>query len=414
MAPPRFQRLVIYGVGLLGGSLGMAVRRRAMAGRIVGLGRSLERLERARQLGAIDECHTTPQAALAGADALVLALPPRQIRERLADLAELIPAGAFVTDVGSVKARIVARAEEALPEALLFIGSHPMAGSEKSGAEHGRSDFYEDHACILEENETFAAWVNLVFHLAAAVGVQLIVKRPVHTIETNIHGTEQVLRLAAKRGTRVLITSTSEVYGKSPHVPFREDDDMVLGPTTKARWSYACSKAIDEFLALSYWREQQLPTTVVRLFNTVGPRQVGRYGMVIPRFVDQALSGGPICVYGDGEQTRCFCDVSDVVAAMAKLLSCDEARGQVFNLGSDEEVSINELAERIRSRIDPGLEIRHVPYSEAYEEGFEDLRRRVPDLSRARKRIGFKPSRDLDAILDRIIAWRRQPPEARS
>lgn len=257
--------------------------------------------------------------------------------------------------------------------------------------------------------------VEAVFHLAAAVGVQLIVQRPVHTIETNIHGTEQVLRLAAKRGQRVLITSTSEVYGKSPHVPFREDDDMVLGPTSKARWSYACSKAIDEFLALSYWREQQLPTTVVRLFNTVGPRQVGRYGMVIPRFVDQALGGGPICVYGDGEQTRCFCDVSDVVSAMARLMACDEARGQVFNLGSDEEVSINELAVRIRARIDPGLEIRHVPYSEAYEEGFEDLRRRVPDISRARKRIDFKPSRDLDAILDRIIAWRRlQPPEARS
>ncbi len=251
---------------------------------------------------------------------------------------------------------------------------------------------------------------DVVYHLAAAVGVRLIVERPVHTIETNIGGTELVLKHAAKKGRRVLIASTSEVYGKSPKVPFSEEDDMVLGPTTKARWSYACSKAIDEFLALSYHRERGLPTTVFRLFNTVGPRQVGQYGMVIPRFVDQALAGGPITVYGDGEQSRCFCDVADVIPAIVSLADCEQAVGQVFNVGSDEEVTINQLAERIRDKVDAEVAIHHVPYEVAYEKGFEDMRRRVPDVSKIAALTGWERSHTLDQILDRVIAWRRANP----
>ena len=247
-----------------------------------------------------------------------------------------------------------------------------------------------------------------VFHLAAAVGVMLIVQQPVSSIETNIHGTEIVLRAAARKGKKVLIASSSEVYGKGAKVPFSEEDDCVLGPTTKARWSYACSKAIDEFLALAYHRERGLPVVVVRLFNTVGPRQVGRYGMVVPRFIRQALEGGPITVFGDGRQTRCFCHVRDVVEALVRLMETDAALGRVFNVGSDEEVSIRQLAERVRRLVGAEVPIVHVPYGEAYEAGFEDLRRRTPDLTRIRNLIGFEPSVGLDGILEEMLRHARE------
>ena len=246
---------------------------------------------------------------------------------------------------------------------------------------------------------------DVVVHLAAAVGVKLIVESPVRTIETNVRGTEVVLALANKKKKRVLVASTSEVYGLSTDVPFREDGNLVMGATTKGRWSYACSKAIDEFLALAYWREKKLPTTIVRLFNTVGPRQTGRYGMVIPTFVKQALAGRPITVYGDGAQTRCFGYVGDVVGALVKLLDHDEAIGQVFNIGSDEEVSILELAERIKELTKSQSEIVFVPYDEAYEEGFEDMPRRVPDTSKVRELVGFRPQVKLDGILQSVIAY---------
>lgn len=249
-----------------------------------------------------------------------------------------------------------------------------------------------------------AADCDRVFHLAAAVGVQMIIDRPVQTIETNVAGTERVLRVALDRRLPVLITSSSEVYGKSAAVPFREDGDMVLGPTTVTRWSYACSKAIDEFLALAYAREHGLPVVVARLFNTVGRRQTGRYGMVIPRLVQQCRAGGPITVYGDGAQTRCFAEAEDVAAILARLLSHPDARGRIFNVGHDEEHSILDLAERVRRRIDPACEIRLVPYDDAYGAGFEDLRRRVPDLSQLRALLGPLPMKGLDAILDRVIA----------
>src|ERR1700730_11903850 len=213
---------------------------------------------------------------------------------------------------------------------------------------------------------------DVMFHLAAAVGVRLIVESPVRTIETNIRGTEIVLQAAAKKKKRVLIASTSEVYGKSTKVPFCEEDDLVSGPSTKGRWSYACSKAIDEFLALAYWREKKLPTTIVRLFNTVGPRQTGRYGMVIPTFVRQALAGRPITVYGNGKQTRCFGYVGDVVGALIKLMDRPDSIGQVYNIGSNEEISIFKLAEKVKELTNSDSEIVFVPYDEAYEEGFED------------------------------------------
>jgi UDP-glucose 4-epimerase len=246
---------------------------------------------------------------------------------------------------------------------------------------------------------------DVVFHLAAAVGVKLIVESPVRTIETNVRGTEVVLKQANKKKKKVLVASTSEVYGLSSEVPFREDGNLVMGATTKGRWSYACSKAIDEFLALAYWREKKLPTVVVRLFNTVGPRQTGQYGMVIPTFVRQALAGRPITVYGDGEQTRCFGFVKDVVGALVKLMDTDEAVGQVFNIGSNEEVSIGELAERVRELTGSKSEIVRVPYDEAYEEGFEDMPRRVPDISKIGALVGFRPTMTLDGILQSVIEY---------
>lgn len=251
---------------------------------------------------------------------------------------------------------------------------------------------------------------DVIFHLAAAVGVKLIVESPVRTIETNVRGTEVILALANKKKKRVLIASTSEVYGLSADVPFREDGNLVMGATTKGRWSYACSKAIDEFLALAYWREKKLPTTIVRLFNTVGPRQTGRYGMVIPTFVKQALAGRPITVYGDGKQTRCFGYVGDVVGALIKLMDQSEAVGQVYNIGSNEEISIVKLAEKVRELTNSNSEIVFVPYDEAYEEGFEDMPRRVPDISKINKLVGFRPDMSLEGILESVINFENGRP----
>lgn len=247
--------------------------------------------------------------------------------------------------------------------------------------------------------------VDVIVHLAAAVGVKLIVESPVRTIETNVHGTEVVLSLANKKKKKVLIASTSEVYGLSTQVPFTEDGNLVMGATTKGRWSYACSKAIDEFLALAYWREKKLPTTVVRLFNTVGPRQTGQYGMVIPTFVKQALAGRPITVYGDGKQSRCFCFVGDVVGALMKLMDDEKAVGEVFNIGSDQEISIVDLARKVKELTSSQSEIVFVPYDEAYEEGFEDMPRRVPNISKVNKQVGFQPAMDLDGILKSVIEF---------
>jgi len=247
---------------------------------------------------------------------------------------------------------------------------------------------------------------DVVVHLAAAVGVRLIVESPVNTIETNVHGTEMVLKLANKKKKKVLLASTSEVYGKSNQVPFQEDADLVMGPTSKGRWSYACSKAIDEFLALAYFKEKRLPVVIFRLFNTVGPRQTGRYGMVIPNFVKQALLGHPITVFGDGQQSRCFTYVSDVVGVLLKLTDQEAAVGKVLNIGNDrEEVGILDLARRVKAKTGSRSEIVMVPYDQAYEEGFEDMPRRVPDLSRIRALTGYQPQVHLDEILDRVIAY---------
>jgi len=245
--------------------------------------------------------------------------------------------------------------------------------------------------------------VDMVFHLAAAVGVRLIVESPVHTIETNVHGTETILQLANKKKKKVLIASTSEVYGKNTEIPFREDSDLVMGPTSKGRWSYACSKAIDEFLAIAYFKEKKLPVVIARLFNTVGPRQTGQYGMVIPSLVKQALSGRPITVFGDGSQSRCFADVSDVVRALIGLATQQEAVGQVYNVGNSEEITILELASKVKAMTRSDSEVILVPYGQAYEEGFEDMQRRVPDLRKIGALLGYKPTVRLDEILRRVI-----------
>jgi UDP-glucose 4-epimerase len=252
------------------------------------------------------------------------------------------------------------------------------------------------------------------FHLASAVGVRLVVEEPVKTIETIINGTDNVLRFCARYRRPVLLTSTSEVYGKSEKLPFSEGDDCVMGPTTTRRWAYACAKALDEFLALAHWYQTRLPVVVVRLFNTVGPRQTGRYGMVIPRFVAQGLAGETITVYGDGSQTRCFAHVLDVVGALTRLIGLPEAAGQVFNVGNDEEVTILEVAERIRALTGGKSQIRTIPYGEAYTAGFEDMIRRVPDLAKVRRLIGYQPTRSLDTILSEVIEEHRRKPVARS
>lgn len=255
---------------------------------------------------------------------------------------------------------------------------------------------------------------DVVFHLAAAVGVELIVRDPVHVIETNVLGTHVVLKVANRYRRKVLIASTSEIYGKNNHVPFHEDDDRLVGPTTKARWSYSTSKAVDEFLALAYQRQMSLPVVVFRLFNVVGARQTGQYGMVVPRFVQQALDGAPLTVYGDGQQTRCFCDVEDAVAAMIALAECPEAVGQVFNVGSTHEVSIVDLARRVLALTgaldgpgSPDARLTFVSYEDAYERGFEDMRRRVPDIGKIKTAIGWEPRIVLDETLRRVIAFYR-------
>jgi UDP-glucose 4-epimerase len=248
---------------------------------------------------------------------------------------------------------------------------------------------------------------DVVYHLAAAVGVGLIVESPVRTIETNVHCTEIVLAQANKKQKPVFLASTSEVYGKSAQLPYREDADLLLGPTTTGRWSYACSKAIDEFLALAYWRERRLPVVVGRFFNTVGPRQTGRYGMVVPTFVHQALTEQPISVYGDGTQRRCFCHVDDVVGAVTDLMRRDEAYGQVFNIGSTDEISMWNLAVRVRRITASSSDIVIVPYDDAYEAGFEDMRRRVPDTTKVQQLLGWKPTRTLDEILRHVADSQR-------
>jgi UDP-glucose 4-epimerase len=280
--------------------------------------------------------------------------------------------------------------------------------------DHPRFHYHIDSVTNEQLTAELVDLCDVIYHLAAAVGVKLIVESPVRTIETNIKGTDVILRLAAKKGKRVLITSTSEVYGKQERVPFNEECDFIMGPTSKGRWSYACSKAIDEFLALAYWREKKLPTVVVRLFNTVGPRQTGRYGMVIPNFVRQALLGEDITVFGDGRQTRCFTHVSDAVGALMSLALNSKAVGEVYNIGNTEEVTILELAERIKRMTGSSSRVVLVPYEKAYEAGFEDMVRRVPDLSKIHALTGYAPSHSLDQILASVIEDQRARLEGRS
>jgi UDP-glucose 4-epimerase len=246
---------------------------------------------------------------------------------------------------------------------------------------------------------------DIIVHLAAAVGVKLIVESPVRTIETNVNGTQLILETACKKKKLVLTASTSEVYGKNTDVPFHEDADLVLGPTTKGRWSYAASKALDEFLALSYWKEKKLPVIVARLFNTVGPRQTGRYGMVLPNFVQAALENAPISVYGNGKQSRCFCDVRDTVEALIRLMDTQRAIGEVVNVGNTQEISIEALAHLVKERTGSSSPIEFVPYDRAYEPGFEDMMRRVPCVDKLHSLIGFRPSIPLTEIIDRVSAY---------
>src|SRR5512145_2079222 len=299
-----------------------------------------------------------------------------------------------------------------LAEALLDAGHEVLVldnlstGSIDNIAQlKGRSRF--EYFIDTVDNEPLLAELidrsDVVFHLAAAVGVKLIVEQPVRTIETNVHGTEVVLKHANKKKKLVLIASTSEVYGKSAVVPFREDADLVLGPTHKHRWAYACSKMIDEFLALAYWKERKLPVIIVRLFNTVGPRQTGQYGMVIPTLVRQALAGQPMTVFGDGSQSRSFTYVGDVVRAMVALINEPRAIGQVFNIGNGQEITINALANRIKTLTGSSSPIVRVPYDQAYEAGFEDMPRRVPDISKIAALTGYAPTVELDEIVTRVI-----------
>lgn len=253
---------------------------------------------------------------------------------------------------------------------------------------------------------------DVVFHLAAAVGVRLIVESPVRTIETNVNGTQLVLEAACKKKKLVFAASTSEVYGKSEHIPFQEDADLVLGPTSKGRWSYAASKALDEFLALSYWKEKKLPVVIARLFNTVGPRQTGRYGMVLPNFVRQALEGAPITVFGTGQQSRCFCDVSDSVESILRLVGITEAVGEVVNVGSDQEISIEGLARQVKEQTKSASPVQFIPYDQAYEPGFEDMMRRVPCLEKLEQLTGFRPATNLEEIINRVIAHFQEKKES--
>ncbi len=272
----------------------------------------------------------------------------------------------------------------------------------------GRLDYHLDG---IENRQVLAELVDdadVIVHLAAAVGVKLIVESPVRTIETNVNGTQMILEAANKKKKLVLIASTSEVYGKNTCVPFHEDADLVLGATTKGRWSYAASKALDEFLALSYWKEKKQPVIVVRFFNTVGPRQTGRYGMVLPNFVNRALHQEPIEVYGDGQQSRCFCDVRDTVEALLRLIPLDHAVGEVINIGNTEEVTIENLAKIVKHRTGSASPIHFVPYDKAYEPGFEDMMRRVPSIDKLHAMTGFRPQTSLADIIDRVAAYFRK------
>jgi UDP-glucose 4-epimerase len=272
-------------------------------------------------------------------------------------------------------------------------------------------DNLEYHLDGIENRQLLAELVDdadVIIHLAAAVGVKLIVESPVRTIETNVNGTQLVLEAASKKKKLVLLASTSEVYGKNTQVPFREDADLVLGPTTKGRWSYAASKALDEFLALSYWKEKRQPIIVVRFFNTVGPRQTGRYGMVLPNFVKQALANEPIEVYGDGKQSRCFCDVRDTVEALLRIIPLENAIGEVINIGNTEEITIEDLAKTVKQRTDSASPIHYIPYEKAYEPGFEDMMRRVPCIDKLHALTGFRPQTNLGEIIDRVAAYYRQ------
>ena len=303
-----------------------------------------------------------------------------------------------------------------------FLGSHLAEALLKEGHEvlvlDDLSTGNISNIHHLKQYEHFRYWVDslanrpllaelvdesdVIFHLAAAVGVRLIVESPVRTIETNVNGTELVLKAANKKKKPVFIASTSEVYGKSAQVPFREDDDLVLGSTAKGRWSYAASKLLDEFLALAYWKEKKLPVFVVRFFNIVGPRQSGRYGMVLPNFVSQSMCGNDVTVFGTGKQTRCFCYVGDAVKAIMGLIQRPEAVGEIYNIGSDQEISIEELAHRVIGRLRSRSGVRHVPYEIAYEQGFEDMLRRVPSLEKIRTLIGWQPATSLDTCIDMV------------
>jgi UDP-glucose 4-epimerase len=299
-----------------------------------------------------------------------------------------------------------------LTEALLARGEHVTVVDDLSTGRFENIAHLVDHpgfgfAIETITNETvmdrLVSECDVILHLAAAVGVNLIVQQPVHTIETNVLGTGMVLRLANRYRRKVLIASTSEVYGKGVRVPFNEEDDRVIGPTSKSRWAYATSKAVDEFLALAYHREKEVPVVVLRFFNTVGPRQTGRYGMVIPRFVSWALAEEPIQVYGNGGQSRCFCNVTDTVRAIIGLMDEPAAVGEIFNVGSDEEVTIDGLAQRVKAMTGSLSRIVHVPYDQAYAPGFEDMQRRVPDIGKIGRVIGWKPSLGLDRTLEQII-----------
>jgi len=275
----------------------------------------------------------------------------------------------------------------------------------------GRMQYHLDN---IENRQLLAELVDdadVIVHLAAAVGVKLIVESPVKTIETNVNGTQLILEAACKKKKLVLAASTSEVYGKNTNVPFQEDADLVLGPTTKGRWSYAASKALDEFLAISYWKEKKLPVIVARLFNTVGPRQTGRYGMVLPNFVKSALDNTTISVYGNGKQSRCFCDVRDTVEGVIRLMDSQRAIGEVVNVGNTEEITIEELAHRVKERTGSSSPIEYVPYDKAYEPGFEDMMRRVPSVGKLQALTGFRPHTPLNEIIDRVAAFFRQKTE---
>lgn len=305
-----------------------------------------------------------------------------------------------------------------LAERLLDRGDHVVlldnlsTGSVENIRQAKSSERLTYHLDSIENRQLLAELVDdadVVVHLAAAVGVKLIVESPVRTIETNVNGTQLILEAAAKKRKLVVTASTSEVYGKNSQIPFHEDADLVLGPTTKGRWSYAASKALDEFLALSYWKEKKLPVIVVRFFNTVGPRQTGRYGMVLPNFVKAALDNQPIHVYGNGKQSRCFCDVRDTIEALLRLMGTSAAVGEVVNIGNTEEITIEDLAQRVKQRTASSSSIEYIPYDQAYEPGFEDMMRRVPAVEKLQNLTGFRPQTSLNEIIDRVAAYFRQP-----